>query len=334
MNAKTNEGLRHWLEQRTTRWRRLGELTQKLRRGRNHDPEDVATVVTGYRSLSRDISLAQRVLPNSRLSHLVESLYLDLHTLLHRPASRPLEELKNLLVVQVPQIFRDLRTPIIVVTCLFVFAALAGGWLVHSYPDLAGLFLSARTIEEVQQGKLWTDDMLNIMPSSVLALGIFTNNAMVSFVAFSLGVFYGLGTLYIIGLNGFMLGAIFAFTARHGLADELFTFVVAHGIVELSVICVAGATGVLLGEALARPGDRSRTRAFQEASQKGLRLMVMLVVLLFGCGVIEGYISPNPIYPLSMRVAVGVGWAIVAWLMITGQLWRLFGWRSDTVASP
>ncbi|MDN5747187.1 MAG: stage II sporulation protein M, partial [Pseudonocardia sp.] len=42
-------------------------------------------------------------------------------------------------------------------------------------------------------------------------------------------------------LNGLMLGGAFALTARHGLADRLFEFIVAHGIVELTIVCVAGA---------------------------------------------------------------------------------------------
>ena len=36
-----------------------------------------------------------------------------------------------------------------------------------------------------------------------------------------------------------MLGAIFAFTRQHGLDDELFRFVLAHGCVELSVMVLS-----------------------------------------------------------------------------------------------
>ena len=37
-------------------------------------------------------------------------------------------------------------------------------------------------------------------------------------------------------------------------------------------------------------------------------LILACVVLLIGCGFIEGYISPNPEFPLWTRIIVGVGY--------------------------
>ena len=58
--------------------------------------------------------------------------------------------------------------------------------------------------------------MLNVVPSSVLSLQILTNNIVVSLFAYCAGFLFGLGTFYILGLNGLMLGAVFAFTGQHG----------------------------------------------------------------------------------------------------------------------
>jgi uncharacterized membrane protein SpoIIM required for sporulation len=175
----------------------------------------------------------------------------------------------------------------------------------------------------VQRGELWTDDLLNVFPSSVLSLQIFTNNIVVSLFAVCLGVLYGLGTFYIIGLNGLMLGGVFAFTAQHGIADRLFQFVVAHGFVELSVVCVAGAVGASLGEALARPGSVTRGAAFQAAVRRGLRLMSVCVVFLVGAGLIEGFVSPDPRVPLAARLAIGLGYFLLFVLVLSGALDRL-----------
>ena len=94
-------------------------------------------------------------------------------------------------------------------------------------------------IEEVENGRLWTDGLLNLVPPAVLSAQIFTNNILVAISACCIGALYGLGTFYMIGINGFMLGAAFAFTRQHGLDGRLFEFVVGHGIVELSVIVIA-----------------------------------------------------------------------------------------------
>ena len=188
--------------------------------------------------------------------------------------------------------------------------------LISSFPELASLFASETMISQVQAGELWTDDILNIMPSSVVSWTIFTNNASVTLFAFALGTFFGLGTLYIIALNGLMLGGIFAFTNHYNMAGRLFEFVVAHGIVEISVKCPAGAAGTLLGEAIFRPGMQSRKAAFRHAAKQGTRLMFAFIPLLLICGLIEGYISPNANYSLPLRVFVGVSWALLSLSLI------------------
>jgi uncharacterized membrane protein SpoIIM required for sporulation len=143
-----------------------------------------------------------------------------------------------------------------------------------------------------------------------------TNNITVSIFAFSLGAFYGLGTLYIISLNGLMLGGVFAFTARYGLDDELFRFVIAHGVVELSVICIAGAMGLKLGEALLRPGSMTRPEAFRHATTAAGKVLLVALPFLVVAGLIEGYISPDPQFDMAFRATVGLVSGVVFWLLL------------------
>ena len=50
--------------------------------------------------------------------------------------------------------------------------------------------------------------------------------------------------------------------------------------------------------------------------------MAALVPFLLVCGLIEGYVSPNPSYSLAACVFIGVAWAFIAWAVITGRVWR------------
>jgi uncharacterized membrane protein SpoIIM required for sporulation len=172
----------------------------------------------------------------------------------------------------------------------------------------------------VERGELWTDSILNVVPSSVLSLQILTNNIVVSLFAFCAGCLFGLGTFYIIGLNALTLGAMFEFTAQHGLQGRLFEFVAAHGLVELSCICLAGAAGAAVGEALVRPGAATRAESFRRAALDSGKLLVAIVVLLLGCGLIEGYVSPDPDIPLAARLIIGVGYFLVMIAMLRGWL--------------
>jgi len=191
---------------------------------------------------------------------------------------------------------------------------------VHRYPELIALFASPDTIASVERGQLWTQGLLNVVPSSLLSIQILTNNIVVTLFAYCLGFLFGLGTLYILGLNGLMLGAIFAFVGQHGLAGALFGFIVAHGCVELSVMCLSGAAGAAIGESLVRPGADGRLESFRAAALRTVPVLVSCAVLLVGSGFIEGFISPDPRFSLATRVAVGVGYWCLMVAFLTGRL--------------
>ena len=209
-----------------------------------------------------------------------------------------------------------MKVHILSVTLLFIVSTVTGAWLVYSYPDLIALFASPQLIATVERGELWTDGLLNVTPSAVLSVSILTNNIVVSFFAFCSGIVFGLGTFYLIGTNGLSLGAIFAFTTQHELGGRLFDFIAAHGFVELSCICIAGAAGSYLGEALIRPGERTRSEAFRAAAAEGIRVMLAVTLLLLICGFIEGYVSPDPEVPRWARITIGVGY----WLFMISLL--------------
>jgi uncharacterized membrane protein SpoIIM required for sporulation len=205
---------------------------------------------------------------------------------------------------------------------LFVLTCGAGWWLISTYPELIGLVAGEKMIATVENGHLWTEGLLNVTPSSVLSVKILANNIMVSLAALCMGMLFGIGTFYIIALNGFMLGSVFAFTHQYGLAGDLFKFIIAHGLVELSVICVSGAAGMALGASLAIPTHASRRESFRQASAQVGRLIVLCALLLVGCGFIEGFVSPNDSFSLASRVVIGVSYWLIMVTALTGHLFR------------
>lgn len=299
-------------------WHAVRRRAASLRRRADSTVDDALAVVNEYRH-------AARIINTARLAHApaagdateyLEAAYADLHDAIHRPARRGWQVLLALFRDRIPAAMHAMRVHLLAVTLLFVAAAATGAWLIYSYPDLIAMFARPDLIATVERGELWTEGMLNVAPSAVHSVDILTNNVVVAFFAFCLGLFFGIGTLYIIGMNGLSLGALFAFTGQHGLAGGLFDFVIAHGCVELSCICIAGAAGAYIGEALARPGRRTRAEAFRESAKEALRVMGAVTALLIVCGFIEGYVSPDPDVPRWARVTIGVGF----WLFMVSFL--------------
>jgi uncharacterized membrane protein SpoIIM required for sporulation/uncharacterized RDD family membrane protein YckC len=299
-------------------WHAARQRAASMSRRRGTDVTDALAVIDDYRRAAHEIGKAreEREPAEPRAAEYLEAVYSDLHDTIHRPARRTSLVLLSLMRDRVPAAMHAMRVHLLSVTLLFITAGITGAWLIYSYPDLIAMFAGPQLIGTVERGELWTDGLLNVTPSAVLSVSILTNNIVVSFFAFCSGIVFGLGTFYLIGLNGLSLGAIFAFTDQHGLAGRLFDFVVAHGCVELSCICIAGAAGAYVGEALIRPGSRSRSESFRAAASEGIRVLAVVTLLLFICGFIEGYVSPDPEVPRWARVTIGVGY----WLFMISLL--------------
>ena len=264
---------------------------------------------------------ARDQLGDSRVADSLESLYLSAHETLQRPARNARADALRWLKVEVPNAFRVLRFEIALSCALFLgFTAL--GWLmVRGSEDLAGLFLDPRQMDKVRAGKVWTDNLFGVIPGAVLSFNIMLNNIIVSLFAFVVGCVYGLGTLYILATNGLMLGALLAFTYAHGVGERLLNFIPAHGVVELFIICVAAGCGLHVGDALIKPGSTTRAIAFRAAISRATPLLVFGAAGLVVCGLIEGYISPNPAVSFALRCGIGFGWFAIYLAVISGAVW-------------
>ncbi|HEY2276375.1 MAG TPA: stage II sporulation protein M [Steroidobacteraceae bacterium] len=324
MSAGTRRSaLAHALLKRASLWQEAEARANRFRRGRSDDPAEAARVADDYRLLAHDLARARVLLPRSRAREYLESVYASVHATLNHGGWRLGATLEKLLREEIPASVAWLAPYLVWTTALFMLAAAAGYALVDRFPELIALFASPDLIASVERGKLWTEGLLNIAPSSVLSVQILANNIVVSLFAYCSGFLFGLGTLYILGLNGLMLGAIFAYVAQHGLGGALASFIVAHGCVELSVMCLSGAAGAAVGEALVRPGNRGRIAAFRAAALRSGAVLLACAVLLVGAGFIEGFVSPNPRIPLGAKVAIGVGYWLFMLALLSGRLWRL-----------
>jgi uncharacterized membrane protein SpoIIM required for sporulation len=179
-------------------------------------------------------------------------------------------------------------------------------------PEIAPL------VDEVERGKLWTD----IEPAlrSAASSLIMTNNIRVMFLTFAGGMTAGLLTAWILISNGMHLGAIFGLLQVHGLSAGLGEFVVAHGVIELSVIFLAGGCGLYMGDALLRPGLLSRKQALVTHTRISVQVILACVPLLVVAGVIEGFVSPSGL-PWWLKAAVGIatGVALYWYWLFSGR---------------
>jgi uncharacterized membrane protein SpoIIM required for sporulation len=210
---------------------------------------------------------------------------------------------------------------------LFV-PAIVSYFVVLAHPDAASGIAPQSIIDGVRHHKLWTD----IPPDTRVATAglIMANNIWVVMLAFALGAVFGLPVIYVLITNGISLGALFGLTQAYGISGGLFDFVIAHGVLELSIVVTQCAGGLMMGWALISPGNRKRTDALVMATRRAFILLLGLAPLLVVAGTIEGNISPSDA-PFGVKLTIGLatGLLFYTYLLLVGR-----GSRATEPLSP
>jgi uncharacterized membrane protein SpoIIM required for sporulation len=170
-------------------------------------------------------------------------------------------------------------------------------------PVLRQALVPGELRQVMEAGRTWTDIEPAMRPA--MATVIFTNNIRVAFFAFAGGVLFGLGTVYVLVSNGLMLGGVLGAAQFYGVAPLLWAFISPHGYLELSCIVIAGAAGLMLGDALLRPGLLMRREALPRAARQAIELVLGAAPVLVVAGLIEGNVSPNEAVPIAVKLVLG-----------------------------
>jgi len=311
-----------FINERKTVWQRLEELMQLLDRMtlRKLHREEVKELGRIYRRTASDLAIARAESRDPRLVNYLNNLVIRAHGRIYRADSNWLQRIIRFFTHDFPQTFRrSWRYTATAFGVFLVFSAIAFFGTRHDpdFSEFAGISPFFREVVINNRTRWW--ESLNDA-NQIGSSQIFTNNIRVTFYAFALGAIFGLGTLYVLAFNGAMFGAILALTYRAGFGNDLLSFVVGHGVIELSCIFIAGGAGLLIGTALLMPGDLSRGDALKSRGMEAVQLIVGCVPLLVVAGIIEGFISPAPINPvIKFGIGVTTGIALYSYLFLVGR---------------
>ncbi|HTY34307.1 stage II sporulation protein M [Mycobacterium sp.] len=142
-------------------------------------------------------------------------------------------------------------------------------------------------------------------PAAAFALQVWINNSWVSAQCIAMSVVLGLPIPLILFNNAANLGLIAGLMLQAGKGGVLLGLLAPHGLLELTAVFLAGATGMRLGWSVIAPGDRPRGQVLAEQGRGVVSVAVGLVAVLLVSGLIEALVTPSPL-PTFVRVGIGV----------------------------
>jgi uncharacterized membrane protein SpoIIM required for sporulation len=266
-----------------------------------------------YIQLTNDLSFAQTYYQESKTLMYLNSLASQAHQKIYVNKKESGNRVISFFKTEFPLFFADHLRTLGYAFAIFMVAVAVGTISTLNDDSFSRLILGDSyvnmTLENIRQGN----------PTGVYqedgALGMFLwitlNNIRVGMFCFALGLLTSFGTGYILFSNGVMVGTFFSLFAVEDVAVEAWSVIMLHGTIELSVIVVCGAAGMIMGNAILFPGTYSRRVSFIKGAKNGLKVMLSTVPLFIMAGFIEGFVTRYAFMPAIIKYTILIASAAI-----------------------
>ena len=310
--------LERFVAERQARWAELEAAVKRARRGRlrGMPAEEIERFGLLLRHTASDLAIARRDYPDAEVTTYLNALCTRAHPMLYRGTPLRLSSIPAFYARGLPRAFRAAWPYIVASLVLLAVGFLAGFVAVYLRPDLRSSLVPQSLFDQMARGQI----QANVPDAPLAATFIIQNNIRVALVAFAGGVLLGLPTAFVLLANGWMLGTIAAAVHQGGYDQAFWSLIVPHGVIELSVIVIAGGTGLMVGAAILRPGHLRRGDALGIAARRASVLALGVATLLIVAGTLEAFVSPSTL-PGAAKLAIGAlaGLLLYSWLLLAGR---------------
>ena len=307
-----------FIAERQPRWAALEAAIKTAKRGRlrNQPASDIEHFGVLLRQTSSDLAIARRDHPDAPITEYLNTLCARAHPLLYRGRPWRVGAVAPFFATALPRSFRAAWPYIVASLGLMVIGFIAGWIAVDLRPDLRASLVPPSLFDEMARGQVGT----GVQDAPFAAAFIIQNNIRVALICFAGGMLLGIPTTFVLLTNGWMLGTVAAAVHLGGYDFQFWSLILPHGVLELSVIVISGGTGLMLGDAILRPGQLRRGEALARVAVRAVMLVLGAASLLIVAGSLEAFVSPSGL-PAGVKLAIGgaVGVLLYSWLLLAGR---------------
>jgi len=306
----------HWIEKRRLYWTRLERLMEiSGRRGVSAlSPAELQELALLYRQTASDLASVREDPTSNHLALYLNQLLGRAHNLIYMGRKASGRGMWTFFKDEYPAIFRETFPDTLAAFAVFLAAAFAGFLMGIADPSFSRHVLGPHMIETIEKHEMWTDPFVTVKAAA--SSFILTNNMTVAFATFALGITAGIGTVYMMLINGLLMGVVSVACWREGMSLSLWSFVAAHGVLELPAIFIAGGAGLGIARGLLFPGSLPRRESLVRAGARSVRLVLGTIPMLLIAGFMEGFVSPSNLpYSVKFMLAGGLFTLLVLYLL-------------------
>jgi uncharacterized membrane protein SpoIIM required for sporulation len=284
---------------------------------------DPAEMPVRYRRICQHLALAADRQYSPALVDRLNRLALRGHHALYRNRRRQSQRLLEFALAGFPRLVRQEWRLVTAATLLFFGPLLGLIAVLQVFPEFVHYILAPEQIASFHRMYDPANPRLGVpreADSNLMMFGFYIwNNVRIGFQTFAGGLLAGVGSIWFLGANGVIIGAVAGYLTQVGFTQTFWSFVAGHSSLELTAIVLAGAAGLKLGMAVIAPGNLSRRAALVEAARPAVRIMYGAALMFIAAAFVEAFWSPLTMIPFAVKVGAGIaGWAVILVYLLLG----------------
>ena len=270
--------------------KRNAKKWQEYQHFETDDPDEKAD---RFITLVDDLAYAKTFYPHGRVTRWINSLAVSTYQSIYQNRKQRISRLWEFWAMELPLLFRKYHRVLLFTFVFFsVFCLIA---VYSSYKDSQFI----RGVLGDSYVNMTEDNIANGDPFGVYkddsSFGMFVtiafNNIKVNFLMMIFGIFFGIGTLWLLFENSLMLGCFQYMFFAKGLGMQSVLVIWIHGTLEISAMIIASTTGFILANSILFPGAYRRIDSFTRAAKDAVKIIICLVPIILTAAFLEGFIT-------------------------------------------
>ncbi|MFT4551035.1 MAG: putative membrane protein SpoIIM required for sporulation [Verrucomicrobiales bacterium] len=306
----------------SARWQEYEKMVETLEAKKI--PEDVQKLPGLFRQLCADLSLAENRAYGLGLTERLNELVIRGYRFIYRNVGGGFHAVMRFFLSSFPCALRSEAK--LFWLCMAVFWLPAVGFLLAASfaPEWIEVLLGPDAMDSMQSmygEDANLKDARGEFGSDFMMFGFYImNNISIAFRTFASGIFFGIGTMFVLGYNGLYIGAVMGYVHYALDKEKFYSFVSTHSSWELLGIVISAVAGMRLGLAVLHPGRNTRRGSLVIAGKKSITLLYGAAFMIFVAAIFEGFVSAGSLPPRA-KYTIGLGfWAMFAfYFMLCGR---------------
>lgn len=256
--------------------------------------EKVARLPVLYRASLSSLGVARASVLDQNLRDYLEALVARAYLVVYAPKRRLLDVVVAFATAGFPAAVRSIALHVAVAAGLLLLGMAIAWAMVAGDMDNYSLFVDAgmaqgrdpaASTEELRRTLFYEQGSDGLL---TFATFLFTHNSSVGILTYGLGFVFGLPVVLLLFFTGMDLGAMSALFHARGLGVEWWSWILPHGVTELTAIVLCGAAGLAIAQEVVFAGRRARLVALAATGRRMGGVVAGCVVMLLLAGLVEG----------------------------------------------